>query len=100
MTEPPEVTEPAPSPTDRWRWLATSFAVVAVAALAFAAFVLVRDDDGASRADLPAMMPMWSMDVDAMRDQCMAVHDDADWCTQMADLMNDGPRGPMPMRRP
>ena len=101
MTEPPEVSEPAPASTDRWRWLAASFAVVAVAALAFAAFVLVRDDDGVSRADLPAMMPMMSMDVDAMRDQCVAVHGDEDWCAQMADLMADHPgasRMPMPMR--
>lgn len=101
MTEPPEVVEPVPPTRDHWRWLAASFAVVAVAALAFAAFVLVRDDDRASRADLPAMMPMMSMDADAMRDQCAAVHGDEEWCAQMAELMADHPgasRMPMPMR--
>ena len=100
MTEPPEVPESVPAATDRWRWLAASFAVVAVAALAFAAFVLVRDDDRVSRADMPAM-PMMSMDVDAMRDHCVAVHGDEDWCADMADLMAEHPGAstmPMQMR--
>ena len=96
-----EVGGPPLPRSDHWRWLAASFAVVAVAALAFAAFVLVRDDDRFTRADMPAMMPMMSMDVDAMRDRCVAVHGDDDWCAQMADRMADrqrAPRMPMPMR--
>lgn len=98
-----EVSDTLASPrSDRWRWLAASFAVVAVAALAFAAFVLVRDDDGdgfRARMGDPAEMPMMSMDVDAMRDQCMAMHDDADWCGQMVDLMADHlGASTMPMR--
>lgn len=99
MTDTEVLDSPAPATSDRWRWLATSFAVVAVAALAFAAFVLVRDDGDVTRTGTPGMMPMMSMDVDAMRDQCVAMHGDADWCTQMSELMADHPgASTMPMR--
>ncbi|HEX4904837.1 MAG TPA: hypothetical protein VFU93_05265 [Acidimicrobiales bacterium] len=99
MTDTEVLASPAPPRSDHWRWLAASFAVVAVAALAFAAFVLVRDDGSVTRAGTPGMMPMMSMDADAMRAQCVAMHGDADWCAQMVDLLADHPgASTMPMR--
>lgn len=92
MTETEVFESSTRAASDRWRWLATAFAVVAVAALAFAAFVLVRDDDRVVRMGTPTMMmPTMSMDVGAMRDQCVAVHGDQDWCARMADLMANHP---------
>ena len=95
MTETEVFESSTPAATDRWRWIATAFAVVAVAALAFALVVLVRGDDSVARS---GTMPMMSMDVDAMRDHCVAVHGDEDWCAEMARLMARHPgASTMPM---